>query len=179
MGTATTSNITGGPAAGYGYVNQANSIASGTVVVSGINPPVTIDAIYYNATNGTSSAVFYLTTATGTLQQQLGPNPTGVIGSDITGTESQFGIRVADPGLGIAGATSVVIAGETSLYAFMPGNTHPQIDFTLTNGFKQGGTTTNKASFSFPAYQSQSYISSADTSHWIQIGANAPGLTYS
>jgi hypothetical protein len=74
----------------------------------------------------------------------------------------------------------MIISGATSLYQYDPAIPHPNIDFTLSapNGFRSGNTITNTARFAQPAYQSQSYISSADKVYWIQTGGTTTGLTY-
>lgn len=155
-----------------------NSITSGTIVIVGGNPAVAIDALYM-ITDGTQpSYVYYLTTATGSVAQQLTPAPTGVVAGDVDGIISGFGIKInftQDFPQNV-----MIISGATSLYQYDPAVPHANIDFTLANpnGFRSGNTITNTARFAQPAYQSQSYISSADKVYWIQTGGTTTGLTY-
>jgi len=149
-----------------------NSIASGTLVIVGGGPAVVLDALYMITAGNQPSYVYYLTAATGMVAQLLTPSPTGVIVSDTNGIMSAYGIQNYN--------TALVVSGSTSLYAYDPATPHATIDFTLAlpNGFRQGNTITNTARFAQPAYQSQSYISSADKVYWIQTGGTTTGLTY-
>nr|WPF46634.1 MAG: hypothetical protein [Lake Baikal virophage 7] len=175
--TNITSQITPSSPATFPAGMLYNSVASGTMVIVGGNPAVVLDALYMITSGNQPSCVYYLETATGAVAQLLIPTPTGVVVSDINGIMSSYGIQ------NFNSATigqSLVVSGSTSLYQYNPATPHPNIDFTLAapNGFRQGNTITNTARFAQPAYESQSYISSADKIYWIQTGGTTTGLTY-
>lgn len=119
--------------------------------------------------------VCYFTSATGAAPQMLAPQPTGFSADNkyAYNTLSSYGIKVL-------GGNALVAGGYNNNYQFNT-NSH-DIIFTLAGtggtGFRQGVAITTSAKFLSPAYQSQSYCSSADKRYWIQIGAAAPGLTY-
>ena len=176
--TNQTSLITPSSPATFPALMLTNSITSGTIVVVGGNPAIAIDALYFTGPNSTVSYVYYLTTATGAVAQLLTPTPTGVVGGDENGVQTAWGIKI-NPTQDFP-QNVMIIGGATSLYQYEPAVPHPNIDFTLAlpNGFRQGNTITNTARFAAPAFQSQSYISSADKTYWIQTGGTTTGLTY-
>jgi len=176
--TNNTSLITPSSPATFPAVMLENSIANGSIVVVGGSPAVAVDALYFSPTNGTISYVYYLTTATGSVAQLLTPTPTGVVGGDENGIQTAWGIKI-NPTQDFP-QNVMIISGATSLYQYDPAVPHANIDFTLAlpNGFRQGNTITNTARFVQPAFQSQSYISSADKTYWIQTGGTTTGLTY-
>lgn len=167
-------------APGWAGVNAGyNSIASGQVEVTAGGGLVQCDFVMLMEV-GKDVSIYYFPagivfpyTAT-----QLLPNPAGLIPDDTGGAITSYGIRV---GLDqVINANILNVSCKTALFEYSPDQHPTGIAFTLAAGFgfKQGNTTTTTATFAVPAFQSQSYIASADLKNWIQIGAVAPSLTY-
>ena len=176
VSSAPNTNVPGWAAVDAGY----NSIASGQVEVVAGGGVVQCDFVMLMEV-GKEVSVYYFPAgiASPYTATALLPQPTGLIPDDTANSVTSYGIQV---GLDqVINANILNASCKTALYEYSPDGHPTGIAFTLPppNGFRQGNIITTTATFAAPAFQSQSYIASADLKNWIQIGAIAPSLTYS
>lgn len=165
---------------GTNIEGQLNSILINHAAVTPGPITITGDWVLGVENTGASPAqvVGYITTAGGAVVTNLVPDPTGVTASVQDGVYSAYGLQPATNSLLISGTGA---SGAGSVYQY-DASTHPSIEFTTTPPmfWKEpagtGGLT--KATFS-TAYNSQSYIASADKAFWIQVGQQGANLAYS
>jgi hypothetical protein len=178
-----TTNVTSAPNTNVpGWANTDayyNSIASGQVEVTAGGGLVQCDFVMLMEV-GKEVSVYYWGAGVAFPYQAtaLLPIPAGLIPDDTGGAPTSYGIQV---GLDqVISANILNVSCKTALFEYSPDQHPTGIAFTLAPGFgyRQGNTITTTATFAVPAYQSQSYIASADLKNWIQIGAVAPSLTY-